>query len=259
MHNTSFPSALRPFPAAIKQSVTIEKPLWSFEDFYAPVIAINENLKHDAFRLRHDVYCREKKFEPEQENQLEFDQYDTYACHGLLRDNTTGNYAGTVRIITPTTSDETLPIEDACSDAMSSATLKPSNFMREEICEISRLAVPVQYRQGSTKGDRQPDVESEARKMVPTGLYLMGASLAMAVGRQHAFVMMEPRLARAMGIIGVKFQQIGDVIDYHGMRAPFYINSEMLISRIRPAFQSMFARINQSVMNAVNESYGVHS
>lgn len=62
------------------------------------------------------------------------------------------------------------------------------------------VAVEVGHKKGQDVGSSNASNGRRARKLVPAGLYLMGASLAMSKGRRHAYVMMEPRLARTMGM-----------------------------------------------------------
>ena len=59
--------------------------------------------------------------------------------------------------------------------------------------------------------------------------------------------MMEPRLARSMRFVGIKFDQIGPVVEYHGKRAPYYINLNLLTKSLRPGFAKMLADILRSI------------
>merc|ERR1712000_558751 len=91
--------------------------------------------------------------------------------------------------------------------------------------------------------------ENELRcfPFIAIGLYFSAAALAMKQGIQHAYVMMEPRLARSMRFIGIKFDQIGPVIDYHGRRAPYYINQPILLKNLSRGFKTMLSHISRNV------------
>ena len=166
----------------------------------------------------------------------------------------TGKMSGTVRVIKPNNESDKLPLEDFCEGSISHPTLKPSNFPRETVCEISRLAIPKGFRRSSVnrmtgkEGEPITDEEKIACSMIAIGLYLTAAATALAEGRYNAFVMIEPRLARAMALVGVKFKQIGPVVDYHGQRAPFYISGEALRKNLKPTFVKMFANIEKKVL-----------
>jgi hypothetical protein len=52
--------------------------------------------------------------------------------------------------------------------------------------------------------------------------------------------MIEPALARKMSAVGLTFIKIGNVVDYHGKRAPFYIHAEDAAGSIRLPFRFLF-------------------
>lgn len=56
---------------------------------------------------------------------------------------------------------------------------------------------------------------------------MASAIMCIDSGIKHVYVMMEPRLASSMKFVGIKFIQIGKPIEYHGLRAPYYINPEI--------------------------------
>lgn len=154
--------------------------------------------------------------------------------------------------------DEQLPIEKYCLNSITRKDLDPSQFDRRDICEISRLAVPKEFRRrvmdkfagaGVAVINEHTYSEKEVRcfPFIAVGLYLAAAALAIEEDIKHAYVMMEPRLARSMKFIGIKFEQIGPVVEYHGKRAPYYINQNLLRKSLRPGFAKMLADILDSI------------
>ncbi len=154
----------------------------------------------------------------------------------------------------PTKVAELLPIEKFCSDSITHETLHPKLFPREQICELSRLAVPAEYRRrqidqfsGAATGVINQEVYSEKElrcfPFIAVGLYLAAASTVLNHNISHTYVMMEPRLARSMSFIGIKFEKIGPTIDYHGKRAPYYINPHLFFTHLSLGFKSMFNNI----------------
>ena len=91
--------------------------------------------------------------------------------------------------------------------------------------------------------------ETELRcfPFIAVGLYFAAAALALENEIKHAYVMMEPRLARSMGFVGIKFKQIGPVVDYHGKRAPYYINQDLLHTKLSPSFLKMLKDIRENI------------
>lgn len=229
-----------------------------FGNYLSPVLANSHELRNAAYKIRHNVYCEELKFEPTTANGLEMDEFDQYSRHSLIRHLTSGELAGTVRIVRPLQSDELLPIEKFCMSSITRDDLNPQNFNRRDICEISRLAVPAAFRRrqmdrfaGAATGviNQASYSETELRcfPFIAIGLYFAAAATAVESDIKHAFVMMEPRLARSMSFVGIRFEQIGPVIDYHGKRAPYYISRELLIKHLKPGFRTMLDSIRSNI------------
>tara|TARA_B100002003_G_C14104319_1_gene531160 strand:+ start:864 stop:1592 length:729 start_codon:yes stop_codon:yes gene_type:complete len=215
----------------------------AFTSTFSAMVATDESMRHKSYQLRHDVYCAEKGFEPCRKDEVENDEYDQYSQHGLIQHNFTEEVAGTVRYVMPTLSSHLLPIEASVSDCITEPKLHPSRFSRHDIGEVSRLAVIPSFRKNGEKRAK----DAEAMKLVSTSLYFVAGALAVANKRTHTYVMVEPRLARAMRLVGVNFTQIGDVVDYHGERAPFYINSKTFLSELTAASFDLYSFIEKDV------------
>ena len=229
-----------------------------FSSYLVPVIANSDSLREEVYKIRHGVYCEELGFEPVKESGMELDDFDKFSVHCLIKHSRSSTFAGTVRIVRPTESHQQLPIEKYCLNSITDDRLNPSSFARKDICEVSRLAVPKQFRrrqmdnyQGAAVGTINKSTYSETElrcfPFIAVGLYFAAAALALEEEIRHAYVMMEPRLARSMGFVGIKFQQIGPVVDYHGKRAPYYINQELLKTKLSPSFLKMLIDIKQSI------------
>lgn len=239
----------------LREATAISK---HFSTFLSPVVANTASLKEEVYRIRHNVYCEELKFEPLVENGLETDEFDAFSQYCLIQHLNSNAYAGTVRLVTPKEAGQLLPIEKYCLDSISHDEFTPDKFDRNQICEISRLAVPAHFRRramdrfdGAATGVINEATYSEAElrcfPFIAIGLYLSAASLAFNQGINHAFVMMEPRLARSMRFLGIKYIKIGPTIDYHGQRAPYYINAQILLKDLAPSFKYMLKDIQTQV------------
>lgn len=235
-----------------------------FSTYLQPVIARSDEIRTSSFNIRHQVYCEELKFEPENELKVEKDSFDDHSFHCLIRHTPTGNFAGTVRVVRPINENEQIPIEKYCLNSISEGKINPADFPRDQICEISRLAVPEHFRRrqadkfaGAATGviNQTTYSEKELRcfPFIAIGLYLSAASVVIEKGIKHTFVMMEPRLARSMRFVGIEFEQIGPVVEYHGKRAPYYINPHMLMENLTPGFKIMLRDIRKHLRhNAKN-------
>ncbi len=231
-----------------------------FSEFLTPKVASSEYLRNSAFNIRHQVYCEELKFEEEKENKLEKDEFDDQSVHCVIQHIKSHKFAGTVRLVCSKSDKQLLPIEKYCQSSITNHALAPSNFPRDKICEISRLAVPEEFRRrradkfnGAATGAINREVYSEKElrcfPFIAVGLYLSAASLVINKGIEHVFVMMEPRLARSLSMVGIKFVQIGPVVDYHGKRAPFYITPELLMKSITPGVKTLFKNVKRDLEN----------
>jgi N-acyl amino acid synthase of PEP-CTERM/exosortase system len=91
------------------------------------------------------------------------------------------------------------------------------------------------------------DTELRCFPFIAIGLYLSAASVVIEKDIKHTFVMMEPRLARSMRFVGIQFEQIGPTINYHGKRAPYYINPSLLMQNLSPSFKIMLRDIRKTL------------
>lgn len=229
-----------------------------FSEYLSAVFAHSEDLKEESFKIRHKVYCEELKYEALEPNQMEIDVFDEHSSHCLIRHIPTGEYAGTVRVVRSESKQQLLPIEKYCISTISDNNVHPKDFPRNEICEISRLAVPAQFRKrqadrfiGSATGVINERIYSERElrcfPFIAVGLYLSAASICVHYGIKHCFVMMEPRLARSLRFVGIPFKQVGPVAEYHGQRAPYYISRDLLMNGLSPGFKTMLSGIEKEI------------
>jgi N-acyl amino acid synthase of PEP-CTERM/exosortase system len=209
----------------------------NFSQFFAIKFADTKALRQEAFKIRYGVYSSELGWEPTNEKEMETDEYDHCAYHCLLEHKRTGTFAGCIRLIIPPTIDPNLPLpfEKNCLESLRKDVLGPASFMRGSFGEISRLAVLASFRRRHNekntpyvlKSIDPSTIYSEGEKRnfpnIAMGLYMAGIALAELCNHQGMFVMMEPRLNRRLQHFGVPFLQVGDEMDYHGLRAMFYL------------------------------------
>jgi N-acyl amino acid synthase of PEP-CTERM/exosortase system len=235
-----------------------DKLIGQFHRHFRVVPAITPALVREAFRIRYQVYCTELHFEDPREHPdgLEHDAYDDLAVHALLLHSPSNEYVGCVRLILSDPGDPSarFPFERFLSPALRGEMNSGNAVARNVIGEISRLAVRGDYRRRigeylvpsgtiaqSARTSHQKLLEEHGRLfpfIAPT-LYLTGAAMALQRGLTQAFVMMEPRLARHLRRYGILFQQVGDIVDYHGQRGPFRIRREDLVEHLKPRMRAL--------------------
>ena len=217
-----------------------------YHEYFKMVIADTEELKKQSFRLRYDVYCDELGWEDPANfpDKLETDEFDPWSEHCLLFHRSTDRYAGTVRLVKTHADfpERTIPLVSHYDGVFWDGPYNPLTMPKGTYGEISRLALLSTFRKRA--GEREtPDGQgkelfewnqTERRRFphIALGLYLSAATAGMAHGMNGVYAMMEPRLARHLRFAGIKFEQVGDPIEFRGKRAPYYISRETLLSNL---------------------------
>lgn len=229
----------------------------AFQQFFEIVPADTDELREAVYRIRYQVYCQEMHFENEDAfpDGREIDQFDSHSAHALLRHRPSGDYAGCVRLVMNRSNahEPQLPLEHHCGDSLDQTTLNIASLDRRTFGEISRLAITSRFRKRPGEAETPHGVGEEAVTFTPSerrvfphialGLYLAAAGISLKRGMDTILVMMEPRLARHLRYFGIHFIQAGDVVDFHGMRGPFYITRDSLFEHIRPEIRDLLSMV----------------
>lgn len=221
---------------------TLAEFYWSWFDAR---IASTDELRDDAFRLRYRVYCIENPFEDPSANPdgREIDEFDRYSAHSLLIYRPSGLAAGTVRLVLPRKEnlDGSFALQRVCSDPL---LRDPLRFPVERMAEVSRFCISKEFRRrwgdGSCVGGEHSEgpemsIDEERRILPHLSLGLIETLVRMSVenGVSHWCAVMEPTLLRLLTRLGIHFDPIGPLIEYHGRRQPCYIPLERLLPRVQ--------------------------
>jgi len=237
-----------------------------FKRYFAVRPALSEVDRHKVYRIRHQVYCEELRWEAPRPSGEECDAYDQHSLHCLMtRSDDQNNLVGCTRLVLPPLDDmnRPLPFERSCADSIDRSIVDPSKLPRDSIAEISRLAVRAQYRRRKGE-DRQelPLSESEERDgdqqprfpYIPLGLYMASVALAHRKGIETLFVLTEPRLSSHFAKLGVEIIQIGTPIEHRGMRIPSMMRTSKIIKGLRFFMRPMYRAISEEVDRAIDAS-----
>lgn len=191
-----------------------------------------------AHRLRYQVYCVEKRFEEAADyaDQLERDEYDAHAAHGVLVDRLTQEPVGTVRLILPVPNapNESLPMQRVCQSSMLKNLLP-----LKSTAEISRLGISRQCAGDTARASALRHRASRHSPLMRLGLMQMAVRMSVQNGITHWCAIIEPTMIRMMAAIGIYAQPIGRLVEYHGWRQPCFCNLADALrdaKRDRPAF-----------------------
>ena len=128
-----------------------------------------------------------------------------------------------------------LPFEEVCSESLDDEFIRGLNLGRKTVCEISRLAVGGAFRRRAGEArTRFGDVDAldcthqERRTfdLIAVAGFLAATALSDLACRTNVFAIMEPFLPRLLKRSGIIFQKVGGDIEYHGVRAPYFIRTQ---------------------------------
>jgi len=236
----------------------------SFRRYFTIVPALTDELRRQAFRIRHQVYCEELAYERVRADGLETDGYDAQSLHCLIRSLKTGTYVGCARLVLPRRADplHPLPFERICADTLDRSTVDPRSLPRHSIAEVSRLAVVSAYR--ARRGERTmlaplttESFGTVSRPRFPyiiCGLYLGIIELAALHGIENLFVLTEARLVHQLARLGVTLTQIGTAVEHRGMRVPSVLRVSSIVAGLNFVVRPLYQVIAQQVREAFSHS-----
>ena len=203
---------------------------------------ITQELRTIAHRLRFQVYCVENSYEKPENSPFgfEFDAFDSHAGSAVLMHRPTKLPVGTIRMVLPRadTPDQSFAMQLIGNDLMLASK---KCFPIEHTGEISRFCIPKNIRHQLESCRVDPTDHSAAgentewRRLMPNitlGLIEWLVRYSVQVGLTHWCAVMEPRLLRLLARLGIYFEPIGDLVDFHGPRQPCYADLRVLLGRV---------------------------
>jgi len=184
-------------------------------------------LLDDVFRLRYQVYCKERQFMSASEypHGAEKDAFDDFSIHFGAFDPE-GRLVGAVRLILPDC--PIFPIEER----VPALRLGKDLPLREECAEISRLTISKEFRRSLSSGEAGGPsgllhrTGAILRRVSPVALGLCHLMYVECLEEQigYCLALMERPLQLLLKIHGFAFRQVGPEIDYFGPVAPYLID-----------------------------------
>ena len=234
----------------------------NFNQYFQIKFADTRGLRREAFKIRYGVYSAELGWEPENKLQMETDECDDYAYHCVLEHRRTGVFAGCIRLVIPPVINPELPLpfEKHCLHEAMTEVIDSSKMRRGSFGEISRLAVLASFRRRDketnmpfvlNKVDPKKVYTEQERRNFPNiamGLYLAGVALADILNHAGMFVMMERRLNKRLTRLGLPFVQAGNEMDYHGLRAMFYLDRKDFQSQLTEELNELYQLVHSSLV-----------
>ena len=241
----------------------------TFQKYFSVQLANTPELKRKVYNIRYHVYCKEFEYESIEScpDEMESDEYDDCSLHCLIIHNSTNIPAACVRLVPTSDHDiqqsfDPLPFEKYCSDSLDKTFIKQLNLERNTECEISRLAVDGIFRKRSGEaltrfGDVNLDFSKEEQRtflLIAVAAFLAATALTDLSGKTNVFAMMEPFLPRLLKRSGILFQRVGKDIDYHGIRAPYFITTQSALDNMRPELLELYHWVHQQIESSFLQS-----
>lgn len=205
------------------------------------------DLLEDVFRLRYQVYCKERRFlsESEYPHGAEKDAFDDFAIHFGAFDQA-GMLVGAVRLILSEC--PVFPIEER----IPTLALGESLPLRGECAEISRLTISKLYRRRAQDGlYYEPQAQDVAvrdkgqyfmRRVRPMafGLYREMYHESKRLGIRYWYALMEKTLRTLLKIHGFVFDPIGPEVDFYGLVTPYLADIVELEKNVHEKFPQFY-------------------
>lgn len=175
-------------------------------------------LRHEAYRLRHQVYCVEREFEPEMGRDIETDAFDAHAMHVVLKRRANLEVVGTARLVLPQPSlpGHGLPVQALCGVDLSARIPLATS------AEVSRFALSKDRRGASC----------DATALIRLGLVQGLVRLSQECGVSHWCAVMERSLLRLLRYSTIHFEPVGAMIEHHGQRQPAVASIDAVLARM---------------------------
>jgi N-acyl amino acid synthase of PEP-CTERM/exosortase system len=168
-------------------------------------------------------------------DQLETDSSDGHSLHGLIFHRPRSRAIGTARLILPKGNVATLPVQSVLGKLGIDAN---SFFPLEQTAEVSRFAISREIRRRSSDDrfgveDKQMDPGAECRSNLPClGLVQVLVRMSISRGISYWAALMEPKLFRMLGAMGIRFNSIGPLISHHGIRQPSFCHVPTMLEQL---------------------------
>jgi len=225
-----------------------------FQEYFDVELATTPEQMAKVFRIRYRVYCEEFGYEEADSfpDHLETDEFDVQSIHCLINHRLSGMPAACVRVV-EVNHDTQMPMERFCGKSLDAKLFNHRAANRASICEFSRLAVDGAFRRRAGEhASRFGEISSmdctkrELRtfSLIAIAAFVSAFAVSQHIGRTHVFAMMEPFLPRLLKRSGVVVSRVGEDIDYHGLRAPYFITSGDAVNGMPPELRDLYDAIS---------------
>jgi len=231
-----------------------------FQEYFDLVLATTPEQLESVYHIRYRVYCEEFGYEPAEAfpDGLETDDFDANSSHCLVVHKLTGMAAGCARLVHVDEQSQ-MPMEKFCSSALDDRIIRTFDGRRDSICEFSRLGVDGAFRRrAGEKMSRFGEIsaldvtqrEKRTFSLIAVSTILAAFAMSDLIGKPHCFAMMEPFLPRLLLRSGIVVHPAGSEVEYHGVRAPYYFETEQTVGGMSEEMQEFFNAIRSGFVRS---------
>lgn len=237
-----------------------------FERYFRVELVVTEEQAKQAYGVRYRVYCEEFNYEATDlfPDKMETDEFDEQSLHCLIIHKATERAAGCVRLVPVNESFENglLPLEKFCRDSLDAEIIDSLHIERNTVCEISRLAVDTAFRrrpgEAATRFGGLDSIDCSKQEqrtfsLIALSAFLAGGALTYLTNKTNVFAMMEPFLPRMLKRTGIVFDRVGSDMDYHGIRAPYFVTPQSAMDNIQPDIKEMYEWVYNQIQVDYNK------
>jgi len=181
-----------------------------FDSRYQAVLADTAEGRFIHYRLRYQVYCLEKRFEPAERfaDRLERDEFDRHSVHFLIQHKPSGNWVATARLVLG--EPHQLPIAKIAKLSLPEYTLEGKRF-----AELSRLSILKSFRYLGKQHEQVDEPE------VLLGLIRAAKEYSERANLDYWLFLCRRSIMRIVGNLGMHMEVIGDPCEHRGVRFPY--------------------------------------
>ena len=227
--------------------------------YFYTIKASTSELKEKAYKIRYQVYFEEQKMISSQQvgNSYETDIWDSNAIHSLLFHQPSNQAIGNVRLIPlEKGANKILPIQQHYRKPFDFSATHISQLHDGKTGEISRMALLSSFRRrpsdrnysfGTKDDNGVKGVRRFPINYMPMCLTFAAINLMIDERLDYGVALMEPCLAKLLVRFGVVLKQVGQPVDYFGLRAPYLIFPETTYHNLPDDYRGLFDIIRQEL------------
>ncbi len=218
----------------------------SFNSQFKIHLIDSNHMLREAYKIRHEVYCRELSYENLSKEEIEQDHYDSNSLHFLVEHLKDKRYIACNRLVTIPKNSASMPFPLEVVVKGRQLDLSLTEESRGDFVEISRTCILPEYRKSSIGNINNKSFMSA----VSISLISACISAALYQGNWRILSLMEARFARYLRMMGMPFDLAGESVYFKGERQPYQLSPKKIIPLMKPSTLLIFNEVYQQLKSS---------